>query len=86
MASVAPGALVTLSVDPNLPLERRIELLSYAFAKAVNSDVLQRVVDWDIVHGKVKFVLTPKGFRSMPRGHGQQEDFGEGVVVDLQAI
>ena len=49
--------VVTLQCDGTLPLEERMELLSYAFAKAVQGATLRRVTKWDLRNGEIQFIV-----------------------------
>lgn len=53
-------ARVTISCDPELPLEDRIILLSTAFARQVCDGSLLCVEKWDLSHGRIEFLITPK--------------------------
>jgi hypothetical protein len=60
--------LVTLTCDKTLDLEPRVELLAYAFAKAVQGSILRSVEEWDITNGCIKFVLGHVSAKHVPRG------------------
>jgi hypothetical protein len=61
--------LVTLTCDKSKPLDERMYLLSYAFAKAVQGSVLRQVVLFDLVNGRVQFIV---GDTAAVRGlHGE---------------
>jgi hypothetical protein len=61
--------MVTLSVDPEIILEDRLDLLTYAFAKTVQGASLKKICSWDIAQGVIKFIVSggpnvpgPRGF------------------------
>lgn len=60
--------LVTLSVDPEIKLEERIDLLTYAFAKWVQGATLKRICSWDIANGVIKFIVGDGPYVPGPRG------------------
>jgi hypothetical protein len=60
--------LVTLTCDGTLPLERRLELLTYAFAKTIQGAVLRVILRWDIANGCLKFIVGEGAARPGPRG------------------
>lgn len=59
---------VTLSVDPELKLEERIDLLSYAFAKTVQGATLKKICKWDVANGCVQFIVSGGPYIPGPRG------------------
>lgn len=89
MAAIARSgkdALVTISCDPSLPLEERIELLTYAFTRAVKGAALRKVIAWDIAEGTVAFILTGR-WGTSPRGviSARLEDV-ENVSAEFSAV
>jgi hypothetical protein len=64
----AGDTLVTLTCDGSLPLEKRMDLLTYAFAKAVQGAVLRVILRWDIANGCLKFIVGEGAARPGPRG------------------
>jgi len=65
---------VQLRCDPEQPLEKRIDLLSYAFAKTVQGAHLKTIMKWDMVEGVIEFVVG--GGPNVPGPRGR-------LVVDL---
>ena len=60
--------LVTLRCQKDRPLEERMELLSYAFAKLVQGAILRQVVKWDLRNGEIKFIVGEGPALPPPRG------------------
>lgn len=60
--------VVTLRCEKDRPLEERMELLSYAFAKLVQGAVLRQVVKWDLRNGEIKFIVGEGPALPPPRG------------------
>ena len=61
--------MVTLSVDPDIKLEERIDLLTYAFAKTVQGASLKKICDWNVARGVIKFIVS--GGPNVPGPRGQ---------------
>ena len=59
---------MTLNCDGTLPLERRMELLTYAFAKTVQGAVLRVILKWDMANGCLKFIVGEGAAVPGPRG------------------
>lgn len=60
--------IVTLRCEKDRPLEERMELLSYAFAKLVQGAVLRQVIKWDLRNGEIKFIVGEGPALPPPRG------------------
>lgn len=60
--------LVTLTCDGTLPLEKRMDLLTYAFAKAIQGAILRVIIKWDIANGCLKFIVGEGANIPGPRG------------------
>lgn len=63
--------LVTLTLndgEKDRPVEERMYLLSYAFAKAVQGAVLRQVLTFDLIEGCVRFVVGGGAADPGPRG------------------
>src|SRR6059058_7011 len=69
--------LISISCDSTLPLERRLNLLAFVFAKAVQGEILRRVLKWDLTNGCIKFVVAGHSDFDHPRGK---------VVVERQSM
>ena len=61
--------LVQLSTDSDLPLEDRMDLLGYSFAKIVQGAVLRQVTKWDLRNGCIEFIVGGGAATPGPRGH-----------------
>lgn len=61
--------VVTLKCDKTRPLEDRMELLSYAFAKILQGAILRQVVKWDLRNGEIKFIVGEGP--ALPPPHGK---------------
>lgn len=72
--SESGGSLVTLRCDDSMPLEDRVDLLSYTFAKTVQGAHLRRIVHWNVCDGMVAFIIDGGPNPHVPRGQ---------VVVDV---
>lgn len=59
---------IRITCDADLPLENRINLLAYVFAKAVQGEVLRRIIKWDLSNGCVQFVIAANHEWDHPRG------------------
>jgi len=54
-----PQTLVTFEVDPReVPLSRRIHLLTHAFAEAVRGVSCRRVLEFNLLGGRVRFLMA----------------------------
>lgn len=60
--------VVTLRCEKDRPLEERMELLSYAFAKLVQGAVLRQVISWDLRNGEIRFIVGEGPALPAPRG------------------
>jgi hypothetical protein len=81
--------LVTLSCDETLPLETRVELLAYAFAKMVQGSILKKIVEWDITNGRIAFVLSHLGIHKVPVGQVMaklENTRASGLTMEVQKI
>ena len=80
-------SLVTLTCDENLPLEERVELMAYAFAKMVQGTVLRTITKWDIANGCVTFIIGHVAGDIAPRGKvcAELEDAPR-LSVEMQLI
>jgi hypothetical protein len=81
--------VVTLRCDKSRPLEDRMELLSYAFAKIVQGAVLRQVVKWDLRNGEIKFIVGDGP--ALPPPHGKytaiMEDWpAEGIKAKEEPV
>lgn len=65
--------IVRITCDANIPLEQRLNLLAYVFAKAVQGETLKRVIKWDITNGCIQFVLACNDHWDHPRGKVETE-------------
>lgn len=84
-----PGdTLVTLRCDEDLPLEERVEIMAYAFAKLVQGSILRTVVSWNISEGCIQFVIGHVGVAKPARGtvsaRLQEASKVEGLVVETE--
>lgn len=64
---------IRITCDASLPLERRLNLLAYVFAKAVQGEVLKRVIQWDLSNGCVQFIVAGNPDWDTPRGKVEVE-------------
>lgn len=64
----AGDTLVTLSTNTEVPLEDKMDLLGYSFAKIIQGAVLRRIVKWDLKNGRIQFVVGDGPARPGPRG------------------
>lgn len=60
--------IICITCDADIPLEQRLNLLAYVFAKAVQGEVLKRVLKWDLANGCIKFMVAGDEYFDHPRG------------------
>lgn len=60
--------VIRITCDASLPLENRLNLLAYVFAKAVQGETLKRVIQWDLINGCIQFVVAGNIDWDHPRG------------------
>lgn len=68
MTPHAGDTLVTLTVDPGESLEDRVHLLGYAFIKVVQGSMLRQVLQYDLINGRVRFVVAAGPSDPSPHG------------------
>lgn len=61
-------SLVIVSCDSEIPLEDRINLLSYQFAKEVSASELRRIVHWNVCDGTIAFIVGGGPNPHVPHG------------------
>jgi hypothetical protein len=83
----AGDTLVTLTCDPDKPLEERMNL-AYVFTKIANGATLRKVVRFDIVGGCVEFIVKTYDLSIGPVGSMTVdfEDWNPTVTVTAKKI
>lgn len=60
--------LIQLSTSSKIPLEDRMDLLGYSFAKIVQGAILRTIVRWDLKDGCIEFIVGGGPATPGPRG------------------
>jgi hypothetical protein len=83
------NTLITLTCNPSMQLEQRLELLTYAFAKVTQGARLEEIVEWRIKDGVIRFILSGGAANPGPRGEInakiEDDDVSKDVNVNVAA-
>lgn len=80
---------VTIACGAIVPIEERLNLLTFLMAESLQGATLMSVERWDLTHGCIKFIKESRPGLTIPRGEAdiRLEDVdGGGGIVNIHHI